>query len=45
VQRGSEWITSNKYKKETGRWSGAPQTLRLHPDSGNATDTMTDHCK
>jgi hypothetical protein len=34
VQRGNEWITSNKFKKETGRWPGAPQTLRLHPDRG-----------
>jgi hypothetical protein len=34
VQRGGAWITSNKYKKETGRWPGAPQTLRLHPDRG-----------
>jgi len=34
VQRGNQWITSNKYKKETGRWPGAPQTLRLHPDRG-----------
>jgi hypothetical protein len=34
VQRGNEWITSNKYTKETGRWPGAPQTLRLHPDRG-----------
>ena len=34
VQQGGAWITSNKYKKETGRWPGAPQTLRLHPDRG-----------
>jgi len=34
VQRGNAWITSNQYKKETGRWPGAPQTLRLHPDRG-----------
>jgi len=34
VQRGKTWITSNQYKKETGRWPGAPQTLRLHPDRG-----------
>jgi len=34
VQRRGEWITSDKFKAETGRWPGAPQTLRLHPDRG-----------
>jgi hypothetical protein len=35
VQRKGEWITSNKYKEENGRWPGAPQTLRLNPDRGS----------
>jgi hypothetical protein len=32
VQRQGKWITSDKYKAQTGRWPGAPQTLRLSPD-------------
>jgi hypothetical protein len=34
VQQQGQWITSNKYKQQTGRWPGAPQTLRLQPDRG-----------
>jgi hypothetical protein len=35
VQRKGEWITSNKYRQESGRWPSEPQTLRLHPDRGS----------
>ena len=38
--RQGEWITSNKYKEENGRWPGAPQTLRLNPDRVNPNDLI-----
>jgi hypothetical protein len=29
------WKGADVYKKETGKWAGEPQILRLHPDKGN----------
>ncbi len=29
------WKSAATYKKETGKWAGEPQILRLHPDKGN----------
>jgi hypothetical protein len=29
------WKTAVAYKKQTGRFAGEPQVLRLHPDKGN----------
>lgn len=35
VLHNGAWITSTKYKQETGRSAGEPETLRLNPDSGD----------
>jgi hypothetical protein len=35
VRHQGKWITSTRYKKVTGHFPGEPQTLRLHPDSGD----------
>ena len=35
VLHEGKWISSSQYKKVTGKFAGEPETLRLHPDSGD----------
>jgi hypothetical protein len=34
VKRNGDWVTTDRYHKETGRWPSEKQLLRLKPDKG-----------